>query len=117
MLYLCFVSLYYYRKEHVIGRVAYLLEKELYQRYLADIQISRKNISQITRRKFSKILKRAILQNSRGKTFVAKSVFIEIAGIDFKPATKLKRNFHQGGFFVNTSEFSVSLQKSLTYTT
>ena len=68
----------------------------------------------ISRRKFSEILKRGILHNPCQKIPVVEFVFNNIAGIDSKPAFLLKRNFHQGCFPVDTSEFSALLQSGLT---
>ena len=47
--------------------------------------------------------------------FVVELFFNQIAEINSRPATLLKRNLRRGGFFVNTLEFSALLQKVLTY--
>ena len=62
-------------------------------------------MAKLSHRRFSKILKRTILQNSRRKTSVVESVLDKIAGRDSRSATILKRSFHQGSFPINTSEF------------
>ena len=46
---------------------------------------------------------------------VVELFFNQIAGINSRPATLLKRSFCRGGFFVNTLEFSALLQKGLTW--
>ena len=46
--------------------------------------------------------------------FVVQLFFNQIAGINSRPATLLKRSLRRGGFFVNTLEFSAFLQKGLT---
>ena len=46
--------------------------------------------------------------------FVVQLFFNQIAGINSRPATLLKRSLRRGGFFVNTLEFSALLQKGLT---
>lgn len=45
------------------------------------------------------------------KTPVIESFYNQIAGINSKPATFLKRSLHQGGFPVNILEFSALLKK------
>ena len=55
-------------------------------------------MEKLSRRNFSEILGRAILQNPE-------SVFNKIAAINSRLATLLKRSFHQGAFPVNTLEF------------
>ena len=46
--------------------------------------------------------------------FVGELFFNQIAGINSRLATFLKRTLHRGGYFVNTLEFSALLQKGLT---
>ena len=46
--------------------------------------------------------------------FVVQLFFNQIAGINSRPLTLLKRSLRRGGFFVNTLEFSALLQKGLT---
>ena len=46
--------------------------------------------------------------------FVVERFFNQIAGINSRPATLLKRSLRRGGFFVSTLEFSTLLQKGLT---
>ena len=46
--------------------------------------------------------------------FLVELFFNQIAGINCRPATLLKRILRRGGFFVNTLEFSAILQKGLT---
>ena len=46
--------------------------------------------------------------------FVMELFFNQIAGINSRLATLLKRSFRQGGCFVNTLEFSALLEKGLT---
>ena len=46
--------------------------------------------------------------------FVAELFFNQIARINSRPATLLKRSLRRGGVFVNTLEFSALLQKDLT---
>ena len=46
--------------------------------------------------------------------FVVELFFNQIARINSRPATLVKRSLHQGIFFVNTLEFSALLQKGLT---
>ena len=45
--------------------------------------------------------------------FVVEFFFNQIAVINSRPATLLKRSLCRGGFFVNTLEFSALLQKGL----
>ena len=47
--------------------------------------------------------------------FVVELFFNQIAGINSRTATLLKRSLRRGGFFVNTLEFSALLQKGLTW--
>ena len=47
--------------------------------------------------------------------FVVELFFNQIAGINSRSATLLKRSLRRGGFFVNTLEFSALLQKGLTW--
>ena len=44
-------------------------------------------MTKISRKKFCEILRRAILQNPCGETFVAESAFNKIAGKDYGPTT------------------------------
>ena len=46
--------------------------------------------------------------------FVVEFFFNQIVGINSRPVTLLKRSHRRGGFFVNTLELSVLLQKGLT---
>ena len=46
--------------------------------------------------------------------FVVELFFNQVAGINSRPATLLKRSLRRGGVFVNTLEFSALLQKGLT---
>ena len=46
--------------------------------------------------------------------FVVELFFNQIARINSRPATLLKRSLPQGGVFVNTLEFSALLQEGLT---
>ena len=59
-----------------------------------------------------------LLKNAWQRYLTAISVvalfFDQIAGINSRPATLLKRSPHRGGFLVNTLEFSALLQKGLT---
>ena len=44
-------------------------------------------MTKISRKKIREVLRRAILQNPRGKASMVESVFNEIAGIDSGPAS------------------------------
>ena len=87
----------------------------------------RKGLAKISRRKFSKILKRAILQNTCGKTSVVECVLDKISEKDSRPVNMQKTTnndsifsrpcFHQEGFPVNSLEFLALLQRGLSYPT
>ena len=48
------------------------------------------------------------------KDSFVESIFNKIAGTDPAPVPLLKRNFPQGGFLMNTSDFPLRLEKGLT---
>ena len=48
------------------------------------------------------------------KDSFVESIFNKIAGTDPAPVPLLKRNFSQGGFLMNTSDFPLRLEKGLT---
>ena len=72
-----------------------------------------KGMAVIRRRKFSKVLKRGMLQNPYWRITVVEFVFHKTAGIDSRLSTLLKRSFYYGGFPADTSEFSAHFQKGL----
>ena len=75
----------------------------------------RKQLAKIACRKFSKILKRAILKNSCRKVSMVESAFNKIVVIDSRSTTLMKRSFHQGGLSVDKSEFELLLPEGLTW--
>ena len=68
-------------------------------------------MTEIFRRKYSEILKRAILQNPCWKISVIEFIFDKTAGLD--SATLLKKNLHQEDFPLDTSLFPALLQKGI----
>ena len=61
----------------------------------------RKCFPKISRRKFSDNLKRVIVKNPYGKTSVLESLFNEIAGINSRLASLVKKSLHQRHLPVN----------------
>ena len=54
------------------------------------------------------------MKNPYGKTSVSESLFNEIAGINFRLASLVKKSFHQRHLPVNILELSALLQEGLT---
>ena len=73
----------------------------------------RKCFVKISRRKFLDNLKRAAAQDPFRKSSVMESFFNEIAGMNSRPATSVKKSLHQGCLPVNILELSELLQKGL----
>ena len=73
----------------------------------------RKCFAKISRRKFSGSLKFTV-KSSHGKTSVLESLFNEIAEINSRFASLVKKSLHQRHLPVNTLELSALIQEGLT---
>ena len=74
----------------------------------------RKCFAKTSRRKFSDNLKRVTVKNPYGKTSVLEFLFNEIAGINSRLASLVKKSLHQRYLPLNTLELSALLQEGLT---
>ena len=74
----------------------------------------RKCFAKISPGKFSDNLKRVTVKNPYEKTSVLESLFNEIAGINSKLASLVKKSLHQRHLPVNILELSALLQEGLT---
>ena len=87
--------------------------KSLTYRLLA-CNFVRNCFAKISCRKFPNNLKSAIVQSTSKKNSYDGVHFNEIPGIDFRPATSVKKRLHPGGLPVSILELSTLLQEGLT---
>ena len=81
---------------------------------LEACDFARKCFAKISRRKSPYNLKRVTMINPCAKTSVLESVFNEIAGINSRLASLMKKSLHQKHLLLNILELSALLQEGVT---
>ena len=101
-------------KANSIHFVKYIISNKVATYRLEACDFVRKCFAKISRRKFPDNLKRVTMKNPCAKTSVLESVFNEIAGINSRLASLMKKSLDQKHLLLNILELSALLQEGVT---
>ena len=94
--------------------VKYVIFNKVTTYRLEACDFVRKCFAKISRRKFPDNLKRVTMKNPYAKTSVLESIFNEIAGINSRLASLMKKSLDQKHLLLNILELSALLQEGVT---